>query len=391
MSDAHNVTAVGRLVDCDQHLMEPSDMWASYADPSDRNHVLRLAPDDLGHWWLMHGEQRLSLAFRQLPGQTEAVGEQVQAARRGEPAGYTYDEIAPPEYTDPKARLEVLDAQGLDATVLFPNYGLGIERPLLDDVPALQVNMTAWNRYAIDVSSEGSGRLHPVGHLTLEDPDWVADQLTSLDRGGIRAAMVAPALVRGKRLSDPELRATWARFVEHGVTPVFHVGNFLPPFDEAWMEGDPDPSNPVLSSVFLYTPAALALTDLIVHGVLEELPELRIGVMELSAVWVPLFLLMIDGGFEFHARFNGAPLSDLALKPSEYLRRQVRIAAFAYEAPERLIRRAGDLFMMCSDYPHSEGTATPIEDYHQWCPHLGSPDDEPGLFGDNVSWLLGGG
>ena len=43
--------------------------------------------------------------------------------------------------------------------------------------------------------------------------------------------------------------------------------------------------------------------------------------------------------------------------------------------------------MCCSDYPHSEGTATPLADY------VGSakpvrPEDAPGLFGENVSMLL---
>ena len=43
--------------------------------------------------------------------------------------------------------------------------------------------------------------------------------------------------------------------------------------------------------------------------------------MELSAVWVPMFLLTLDGGFDFHATFNGAPLTEMELRPSEYVRR----------------------------------------------------------------------
>ena len=51
------------------------------------------------------------------------------------------------------------------------------------------------------------------------------------------------------------------------------------------------------------------------------------------------------------------------MKPSEYFRRQVRVSSFSYELPGRLIRQTGDLYMCCSDYPHSEGTATPLADY----------------------------
>lgn len=377
------------VVDCDQHLFETPDLWTRYADPGLRDRALRLEPDDLGYWWVVHQDRKLGPALRQVPGDTTAVGEHLQRLRRGEPAEFSYDEMTPPEYYDPDARLEVLDAQGVDRAVVFPNYGLGFEGPLAGDIDSLHANTGAWNRWAREVTATARGRLLPVGHLTLDDPQWVESQLAALSTGGVRAAMVAPALVGGRRLSHPDLRATWAAFVEHGVTPVFHVGSFPTPFDPAWYEGDPDRANPVMSSVFLHAPAALALADLAVHGVLADLPELRIGVMELSALWVPLFLLMLDGGFDFHARFNGEPLTRMELRPSEYVRRQVRVAAFSYESPDRLEAKVGDMFMACSDYPHSEGTATPLADYERSCRRGGTPAAAPGLFGGNATWLLG--
>lgn len=66
-----------------------------------------------------------------------------------------------------------------------------------------------------------------------------------------------------------------------------------------------------LSSIFIWTGVALALTDHIINGVLERRPELRLGVMELSAVWVPLQLQMLDGGYAFAASFNGEKSASL--------------------------------------------------------------------------------
>ena len=41
--------------------------------------------------------------------------------------------------------------------------------------------------------------------------------------------------------------------------------------------------------------------------------------------------------------------------------------------------------MFCSDYPHSEGTATPLDDYRR----MGCQEQEmPGLFHTNVDSLL---
>jgi hypothetical protein len=159
-------------------------------------------------------------------------------------------------------------------------------------------------------------------------------------------------------------------------------------FDDAWYTDDSDDEALVniVESAFLWTPVALACTDLIVNGTLERHSDLRIGVVELSSIWVPQFLMMLDGGYDFTAKLNGRVPAALSMKPSEYFRRHVRVSSFSYELPERLTRQAGDLFMCCSDYPHSEGTATPVEDYRaQQC----DPDALPGLFAGNVEMLLG--
>jgi hypothetical protein len=43
--------------------------------------------------------------------------------------------------------------------------------------------------------------------------------------------------------------------------------------------------------------------------------------------------------------------------------------------------------MCCSDYPHSEGTSTPLADYTGSARPIG-PTDAPGFFHDNVALLL---
>ena len=175
--------------------------------------------------------------------------------------------------------------------------------------------------------------------------------------------MIAPAAVDGRPLSHPDHDRMWAAFVHHGVTPVFHVADQPRILDDAFYT-DPDESFvPVLESVFLWVPPAIAVTDMIVNGVLARHPELRIGIVELSSIWVPQYLLMLDGGWDFTSTLNGGPSSQLDMRPSEYFHRQVRVSSFSYEQPARLTAKSGDLYMCCSDFPHSEGTATPVEDY----------------------------
>src|SRR4051794_4648792 len=374
------------VIDSDTHLYESRNLWSDYADPADRDKCLRLDDDDLGHTWLMFRDRKISIAEVHHPGQVDKMGEYRNKVRAGEKAEASYDDLLPRAFWDPAARLGDLDRFGVDETVVFPNYGLLWERPISDDLEATKVNMGAWNRWTVDMAAEGKGRLHPVAHLSLRDLDWLDQQLSQLEAGGIRMAMIAPALVDGKPLSDPAHDRAWDAFVRHGVTPVFHVSAFPHPFHDEWYEdADPDDVAPVLSNVFLWTAPALALADLAIHGVFARHPDLRLGIMELSAVWVPMYLLMLDGGYNFHARFNGEPLTPMELTPSEYVRRQVWVAAFGYERPDKLIRHAGDLFMFCSVSPHAEGLADPVNDYTRMCTL--QPDQSPALYADNLAWL----
>ena len=275
---------------------------------------------------------------------------------------------------------------GLAGAVVFPNFGLLWERPLSGDLTALKANMRAWNRWCATVTAEGGGRLWPVAHLTLRDPAWLDEELVALDRAGVRLAMIAPALVDGRPLSHPDHDGIWSSFIEHGVTPVFHVADQARLFDDGWFTDPSDQFVSVLDSVFLWAPPAVAVADLVVNGVLDRFPDLRVGVIELGAVWVPMFLMMLDGAWDFTSRLNGRTLADLSLRPSEYVARQVRVAAFHYEQPARLAR-SGDLFMACSDFPHSEGTADPLGGYAGvGC----DPATDRGLFQSNVELLLGG-
>ena len=121
------------------------------------------------------------------------------------------------------------------------------------------------------VVEEGAGRLHPVAHLTFRDPDWLGRQLQDLDGAGVRLAMIAPAAVDGRPLSHPDFDELWDAFVDHGVTPVFHVADQPRVLDDAFYPDD-DSFVPVIESVFLWAPPAIALTDLIVNGTLTATP-----------------------------------------------------------------------------------------------------------------------
>ena len=92
------------VIDSDQHLFEPRDLWARYIDPAAREEALAIVDDELGHPWLIWRGRRLGLADVQWPGETDAIGERRERARKGLPPLARYDEILPLDYWDPDAR-----------------------------------------------------------------------------------------------------------------------------------------------------------------------------------------------------------------------------------------------------------------------------------------------
>src|SRR4051794_41668997 len=139
------------VVDCDQHLYESRSLWQDHIDPADRPTALAIVDYELGYPWLTWNGRRVQLADVQVPGETEALGHWREQRRRGRPAAYRYDDALPAAYWEPARRAEKVARMGLDAAVLFPNYGLLWERTLSADLPALTANMAAWNRWCATV------------------------------------------------------------------------------------------------------------------------------------------------------------------------------------------------------------------------------------------------
>jgi len=102
------------------------------------------------------------------------------------------------------------------------------------------------------------------------------------------------------------------------------------------------------------------LATLIIDGVLERFPRLRIGVIEQGAVWVPSWMRQMESALEAFAKTEER-LRSLTLRPSEYVRRQIRVTPYPTEPVGWIIAQAGEeVCLFSSDYPHVEGGRNPI-------------------------------
>jgi predicted TIM-barrel fold metal-dependent hydrolase len=378
-----------QTIDVDQHLFESRTTWVDHIEPAHRDAALSITDDEAGWPWLTWRGDRLTPIEVPIPERSSLIGDDRLRRLRGERAPAPFDDLVPEAYRLSGARMHALDEFGFDAAVLFPNYGLLWEQRLANDRAAQRANARAYNRFMAGACADGAGRLFGVAHLLLHDPAWAVEEIRRVRADGVRLAMVAPAPVDGKPLSHPDFDPVWAALCDEGVAPVFHVSAFESPLHPAWRQGEAEDGEQLFDSIFLYLAPAVALANLILHGVLERFPALRIGVIELTASWVPSFLLHLDGASDFYAQRHGEPFRALPERPSTYFLRQVRVAALPYEMPNRLVPKVGDdTFMIGSDWPHAEGVADPMGAATRAVGGLGEPA-RSNLLGANAAWLLG--
>ena len=103
------------------------------------------------------------------------------------------------------------------------------------------------------------------------------------------------------------------------------------------------------------------LATLIIDGVFERFPRLKWGVIEQGASWVPGWMRQLDSAFEAFRR-SEERLRNLSLRPSEYVRRQLRATPYPAENVGWIIEQAGEeICLFSSDYPHVEGGRNPLK------------------------------
>jgi len=89
------------------------------------------------------------------------------------------------------------------------------------------------------------------------------------------------------------------------------------------------------------------------------------------------------------AEFMGKVGRKYALKPSEFVARNVRVTPFWNENLPRMIERHGleDAYIFSTDYPHLEGSRDPLGKFGKWLTELPSEYGQK-FFVDNARLLF---
>jgi predicted TIM-barrel fold metal-dependent hydrolase len=386
------------IIDADAHLDEHPDLWVTHSASKDRELALYVTEDAKGYSWLTFRGRPLYLLDAFDVGNWSFPGELRARYRAGLPIDEAHRlENTPLHQRDPVARVEKMDEWGIDEAVLFPNRGFNWEAALADDAEALRVNCSAWNRWAAEVVQSGQGRLHPVGHVTLDGgrTRWLEDQLGFLSAAGIRQTMVSPGLIGGLRPSDPAFDPVWQLFVENQMALGWHIQTRMGSVFEggkAWTSNDRDSHVQLLMVLFAPTAAHLTLADFAVNGVFQRHPGLRVVTAELTADWFLTLPMRIDSVYSSWEHITGRPLNpDLERPPADYLREQTTVVcSFPTDVTPEVAQLMDDLpetFAFATDFPHPEGLST-VEEYRSRISTELPVEHTKGFFGGNIGKII---
>ena len=149
--------------------------------------------------------------------------------------------------------------------------------------------------------------------------------------------------------SHVDLDPVWAQAQEAGIPVVFHVGGTGDLIEPGYFHnGLPIPPDfhggeenfRSVDYMGIPHPPAQTLATLIFDGVLERFPDLRFGVIEQGAIWIPSWTRQMESAFDAFARHEER-LGALSLRPSEYVRRQVRATPYPTEDVGWIIEQSG--------------------------------------------------
>jgi predicted TIM-barrel fold metal-dependent hydrolase len=354
------------IVSGDAHIGGTPAMYQEYIEPKHRAAIAELERENAEF-------MALSAAGRQVVAEEEAL--EVDGATVPRDEQFPGWNIA--------TRLRDLDREGVAAEILhgghqgsvLPFYSV-MNKPYSAELRT--AGQLAFHRWLADRLIEGQGRMFGIADAgpcldlaaTERELRWAAEH-----------GFVGMALPKNTwddalpDMLDPYYEPIWAVCEELGLAVSVHAGwggrqgmfqefaarfaKFVVGSERGAESADPADAMQMMEAMASSADSPLtldmgprrALWQLMVGGVFDRHPDLKVVMTEVRADWIPSTLDVLD---EACSRTN-APM---ALKPSEYWRRNCFAAPSSPHTCELEMReRIGiDQFIFGTDYPHPEGT-----------------------------------
>jgi predicted TIM-barrel fold metal-dependent hydrolase len=344
-----------RIVSADAHVLEPPHIWERWLPASLQDRAPQLAKDSAGgDGWLFAGAAEPDpIGLTATPG---------MAWDQFRWTGVTYEEARPGCY-DGAARIADMDADGVDAEVLFPpqrtiGHFLGDE-----DDEFVRTGIDAYNDFLWEeFCAPDHDRLVGAAQMPSTGVD---DMVTSLQKAvdrGFKTVVISNWPTGGEQISDED-DGFWAAAAEAGVPVCIHINLIGRATRQRNRKASANAGGRGLyggkgkagaraavglSGVFSMVPSVIG--QLIFTGVFARHPDLHVSMIETGVGWLPHFLEQMDDRFWRNRSWTDLPIDEA---PSTYWSSNMSATFIRDDNGLRNRHEVGIRNMVWStDYPH---------------------------------------
>ena len=340
-----------KVFDSDLHVCEPADLWLRYIEPKywDQAPVGTSTTRQFSDMNLLHEGRIIS------PG-GDLIDELDQSTETAERTG----QLA--QFRDfeargwgPDTQLEAMDTEGIDVAVLYPSRGLAANGKEYEDDGLARAIGRAYNDWLAEFCAADSRRLHGAAMVLPQNVEMMVEEVRRSARElYFKAIYLRPNPVRGRNWHNRVYDPLWAECEKHEMLVGFHEGmpctlpfavaeRFDGRHEDAWLT-DHVARHPV---EMMY--ASLCM---VMGGVLERFPGLRVAFLEANCGWVPYWLWRMNEHYELREKSVKAKLPR---RPSEYFLGQCFVSIEAdEEVAGPVLDRMAYNVVFSTDFPHPD-------------------------------------
>ncbi|MQF68841.1 amidohydrolase [SAR202 cluster bacterium AD-804-J14_MRT_500m] len=333
------------IISSDSHVVEPPNLWTDRMDTRFGDGIPHLEHDEPYDQWYCKGQGVSTLGAFTSAGKRFSKPETINLEG-------SFAEVPPGGY-DPDAHVKDLAIDGVHADVLYPSVSLGLYG--INDTNLLRPILSAYNDWLAEFCGSHPKVLKGIAAILLEDdiPAGIAEMKRAAGKG-LSGAMISVYPGQGYFYDEPMYDPFWAAAQELNMPISLHVGTGRLGRAQLVEDGKIVQTGADRSNSDHWV--RMSLSHLVLGGVFERFPDLKIINVEHELAWMLYWLNRMDMTYverttQATYRFS----SDML--PSDFVRRNI-YHAFQEDAigiQHRDMIGVTQL-LWASDYPHAEAT-----------------------------------
>ncbi len=363
-----------KVFDADAHVNYPADLWTKYIDAKHKHRFGRRQPTPGFETYnpvTIDGRftQHDTILYGRFQALIDWTVDDIRAKYgRCVDTGFAGDSVA-----------ETLAVDGVDMAVIYgPEYDLWFE--CID--PELQAAMVrAYNRWGVDMRESSGGRVLVSSPIALNDVSRAVEEIRyAYEQLGVRSFWARPDEFNKRTLGDRYYDPIWELLQDLDVP--FATHEFMGLRGRSFGH-DRYRSFVEWHSVVHTFEAMGAMLSMIVHGVFERFPRLRVAYLEAGCGWLPSWLHRIDEQLELAQK----EFPELSMNATDYFKRNCWISTECEDKfVSDVIRWFGDgRILYESDFPHPDSKYPhTVDEFLALEPELISNESKRKILWDNA-------